>query len=304
MNSDSLTLNPYSYQSDNVSVLSKFIQSQDEAVSINSITFFSGDSVNVGNNLIKQKTFKNDEALCKSMFYQKDKDFVEIKSDIRQNINTDWVFFAFVISFILLTIFTFKNRKRIFQIFKAFALIHFTNQLIREGNIIREFFIYPLLLVYYISLTFLVSNILQNFFNLEIDLNKSLYIFFAIVLFFIIKVLVIKILGAVFQTKNETFEFFINDIIFSVVFSMFFLLFVFILEYSSPFISNIVLYIVIAISILGYLYRLIRGFIIGLNSEGYNLNYLFLYLCTVELLPIGISIKLILNFYLTGDFLK
>ncbi len=303
MISDSLTANPSPLPIENSSVFKKLIQSQDEVSNANSKGFYFEiqKDYKVG---IKQKLFVDDRSLCTSMFYQKNITQIDFQPHSRHTFNTEWVFFTFMICLLFAGIYIYKNSNRISQLFKAFLVPHFTNQLIRDGNIIREFFIYPLLLVYLTSLYLLITFILSHFFNYDVGLAKGILIFLFLFFFFLFKIVGINIIGKVFQTSSETTEYLTNYIIFSVVFGMFLFPFVFFLIYITPTFSILLIYIILTILVLTNFYRTIRGLIIGLNSKRYNLYYLFLYLCTIEILPIGISVKLLITFYLTGDFLK
>jgi hypothetical protein len=305
MISDSLTINPNPFPSENSSVFKNFIQAQDEVKSPNSNTYYLGNpKEDMGTFCIIQKSFVKDNVLCTSMFFQKSKTHSDFQTKNRTHYSTDWIFISFLLCLVFATIFTFKNNKRISQLFKAFLVPHFTNQLIREGNIMREFFIYPLLLIYFTSFSLLISYVLHSFFDFEIALGQSLLISLVVFLFFILKISLINIIGWVFHTKKETFEYMTNYMIFSIVMGVFLFPFVFFLIYSTPFISVFILYTVLIILAIIFVYRTIRGLLIGLSSERYGLYYLFLYLCTVEILPLCISVKLLINFYLTGDFLK
>lgn len=303
MISDSLTFNPNQLPLENISVFKKSIHSQDEGVDLSSSHYYLGNYKNVFLSY-RQKSFINDSTLCTSMFFQKGEPHFDFQVKTKIQYGTEWMFFPLLICFVFATIITFKNNKRISQLFKAFLVPHFTNQLIREGNIMREFFIYPLLLTYFISISFLISTGLQHFLHFDIIFSQSLLISLFVFLFFIFKLVLINIIGWVFQTSRETFEYLTNYMIFSIVAGVFLFPSVFFLIYSSPFISEILVYIIMIILAIIFAYRTIRGLLIGLSSERYSLYYLFLYLCTVEILPLCISVKLLINFYLTGDFLK
>jgi hypothetical protein len=305
MISDSLTLNPNPLPSENSSVFKKFIQLQDEVQDIQSYIYNGGKATDeISAVRIVQKSFINDNVLCTSMFFQKGKKHLDFQPQMRNSNNTDWIFFSFLICLVFATIFTFKNNKRISQLFKAFLIPHFTNQLIREGNLMREFFIYPMLLIYFTSLSLLISNVLHGFFHYEIVQGQSILISMVVFLFFIFKISFINIIGWVFHTKKETFEYMTNYMIFSIVMGVFLFPFVFFLIYTTPYISIFLLYTVLIILAIIFVYRTIRGLLIGLSSERYSLYYLFLYLCTVEILPLCISVKLLINLHLTGYFLK
>lgn len=300
---DSLTCNPNPLPPENISVFKQYIQSQDEVGDLN-YSIYNLGVMKGEKECIRQKSFVNDSAMCTSIFFQKSNPSPDFQSEKRNSNSSDWIFLTFLISLVLAVIFSFKNNKRISQLFKAFLAPHFTNQLIREGNILREFFIYPLLLLYFTSLSLLISKLINIFISYEVGIYQGLIVFLGLVIFFLLKIILINILGAVFHTNKETFEYLTNYIVFSIVFGVFLFPLVFFLIYITPLFSIWLTYIILVIFGLIYLYRTIRGLLIGLNSERYNLYYLFLYLCTVEILPLCISVKLLINFYLTGDFLK
>jgi hypothetical protein len=303
MIADSLTFNPNPLPFENISVFKKFLQSQDEGGDLSSNICYLGNNKD-GFLAYKQRSFVNDSFICTSMFYQRNKTHPDFQVKTRELYSSEWIFFSFLICLVFATIIAFKNNKRISQLFKAFLVPHFTNQLIREGNIIREFFIYPLLLIYFISLSLLISIVLNHFLHFEIVFSQGLLISLVVFLFFIFKILLINIIGWVFQTSKETFDYLTNYMIFSIVVGVSIFPFVFSLIYTSHFISMILMYTVLIVFAIIYAYRTIRGLMIGLSSERYSLYYLFLYLCTVEILPLCISVKFLTNFYLTGDFLK
>jgi len=303
MISDSLTYNPNPLPNENISVFKKFIQSQDEALNLKQPYYYfeiSGDLKGV----LKQKSFVNDSALCTSIFAKGAKTPAGFQPHLRENKNTDWIFFTFLICFVFAALVIFIKNKRITQVFKAFLVPHFTNQLTRDGDIIREFFIYPILLVFFASSSILISSALIHFVHYEIILSQSIWILIALLLFFIFKIILINLVGLIFQTSKETYEYLTNYIIFLMVLGLSLFPFVFFQEYATPVISRLFLYIVLGIFVIITIYRILRGFLIGLKSERYNLYYLFLYLCTVEILPFMISVKLLTNFYLTGHFLN
>jgi hypothetical protein len=302
MISDSLTYNPNPLPNENISVFKKFIQSQDEALNLKQPYYYFEISGELKAGL-KQKTFTNDSALCTSIFSKTGKNPVDFQPHLRENKNTDWIFFTFLICLVFSTLVIFIKNKRISQVFKAFLVPYFTNQLIRDGDIIREFFIYPILLVYFASSSILISSALIHLIHYDIILYQSFWIFIALILFFVFKIILINLIGMIFQTAKETYEYLTNYIIFLMVLGFSLFPFVFFQEYATPVISNLFLYVVMVIFVIISIYRIIRGFLIGLKSERYNLYYLFLYLCTVEILPFMVSVKLLINFYLTGHFL-
>ena len=293
MYSDNLTYNQNYLPPEKSSLFKKLIQVQDE-VCIGNKTYFMGNIKDkfVGTPIV-QKSFVNDKAYCTSVFdntKMRNKDF-SIKPIAQKHL--DWIFFTLLFCLLTLVIINFTNRKRVASLVKSFMVPHFTNQLIREGSIQKEFFTYPMLLIYFISFGLLCFKILIHFFNLEPNLLTGLKIFGFVAGFYISKYLFASIFGLIFRTKKETFEYTTNTFIFSIVTGMFLVPMVFLVYYFSASLSSVFFYIALIITMLIFVYRSFRGFLIGLSSERYHLYYLFLYLCSVEILPILISVKLL-----------
>jgi hypothetical protein len=56
---------------------------------------------------------------------------------------------------------------------------------------------------------------------------------------------------------------------------------------------HILIYSSLLIAGITYIYRLIRGFDIGLSHQNYSPFHLFLYLCALEIAPLLVIIKLV-----------
>ncbi len=300
MYSDSLTYNQDPLPADKCSLFKKLIQAQDEVLVGNKTFFVSAGKDKIIQTPIIQKSFTNDKAFCTSIFENKKLSGKNLIAKPIVQKSYDWIFFTLLFCLLLIVIINFTNRKRVTNLVKAFLVPHFTNQLIREGNIKREFFTYPMLLFYFISLGLLIFKIMVRYYNIEPGLITGLLIFGSLIIYSIIKFLFIGIIGFIFKTKKETFEYTTNTLIFSVVTGMFLVPMVFLVYYFNSSFSAIFFYITLIITSLILIYRTYRGFLIGLSSELYNLYYLFAYLCTVEILPVLISIKLLTTYYLSG----
>ncbi len=299
MYSDSLTYNHSLLPPEKSSLFKTLIQVQDE-VFIGGKTYFHGNAKDkfIGTPIV-QKSFVNDKAYCTSIFGNKN---LTLKSWSAQPLpikHFDWIFFTLLFCLLSMVLINFTNRKRVAALVKSFMVPHFTNQLIRDGSIQKEFFTYPMLLIYFISMGLFAFRFLIHFFNFEPSMLNGFKILGVVFMFYMAKYVFSVILGSIFKTKKETFEYTTNTFIFSIVTGIFLVPMVFLIYYFNASLSSLFLYITLLIMMLISVYRSFRGFLIGLNSERYHLYYLFLYLCTVEVLPLLISVKLLMMYYLS-----
>jgi hypothetical protein len=138
--------------------------------------------------------------------------------------------------------------------------------------------------------------ILQNikFWNIKIDLaNWKLYIaiILTVSLIYIGKYLVFNTLGFVFKSKNESKEYISNVWLYNKILGIF----IFPIIISTPYIPveyrPTLMFIGIALVLLSFSFRIIRSFQIAMKIK-LSIFYLILYLCTLEVLPILIIVKI------------
>lgn len=216
----------------------------------------------------------------------------------------DWIFFSFIFCLGIMAWFFYRNSKRLTQLFKAFLTPRSTNQLLREGNILREVIVYPLLLIFFISITIFISILINKYFGVQYSIKLQGMILIILIAFFLLKVIFASIIGAIFKTDKETLEYLTNYFVFNIILGLAIVPAIFIAYYIEINMAKYLIIIVLVLSILVYLFRLYRNIIIGISSERYNLYYLFLYLCTVEILPYGVSFKLVYNFVEVGNLIR
>jgi len=189
-----------------------------------------------------------------------------------------------------------SNRKRLTQIIKGFYINRYANQLAREeialGNRVSVFL--GILFVFTITLFIIQVNqyygfITANTFILFLIIGLSLVIVYSI------KFICIKLLGFVFKMTKEASEYSMSIFLFVNALGLFMFPVVICLEFVKQSSPLFFIYIGIGIILVFLFMRLIRGLIIGLNSHGVSKFYLFLYLCTLEILPFVIAVKLFMS---------
>lgn len=298
---DSLTYNLNQLPGEKASFFKTLVRSQDEVPEAFKKSFFVGNiKDNYPQFYINQADAISDTSYCASVFYTGQKQITEISPKEISNKQTDSYFYLLLFCLVMGTVILVIKHKRISQIFKAFYLPHFTNQLMREGMIQREFYAFPLLLIYYVSLSLLIAKSLNFFYEIPTDFYFVLGILGMFIIFFIARSLMVNLIKWTFRTYNETSAYNTNHFVFSIITGMFLTPMVFIIYYIQDPGSYILLGVVLIITLLLFLYRITRSFLIGLTHEGYRWYYFILYLCTIEILPIVITVKLLINLYLKG----
>jgi hypothetical protein len=207
--------------------------------------------------------------------------------------STDWITLLLLVClFIIAWIQTFYS-KRLSQIFRAAALPHAVNQLEREGDLFRQRISLGLGFIYYTVGSIFIFQIYSAYNVIHFGKSNLLItagIFVGLFLYQIIKSLMIYILGYVFDNRESARAYQLNTLIFNHITGLFlFPVTIIAFYWESIEILNIGIIIVLLLT----LYGLYRGILTGLSDKNYNLFYLFLYLCTLEILPLLLIYKVI-----------
>lgn len=206
---------------------------------------------------------------------------------------TDWITIVFLLCLFIFAWIQTSYSKRLNQIFRAVAQSHHVNQLERDGNIFKERITLGLGLNFYLISSIFVFQLLSEFglvpsgFN---NLTITGIIFVALVLYQRLKSLVISTSGVIFNTQESSRQYRLILLIFNYIIGILLLPVVVIAFYWS---NPVFLFAGLVIISLLIFYRIIRGFLTGLDNKSYNLFYLFLYLCTLEILPLLLLYKVI-----------
>jgi hypothetical protein len=183
--------------------------------------------------------------------------------------------------------------KRLIQIFRAVAQPHFLNQLEREGNLFKERIRLGLSLIYYCISSIFIFVLMKSFGLLPSgmsNLTLTAVIFTGLLLFESFKSMLVYSIGIIFDTRETARQYDLNIMIFNHITGILLLPVIITAFYWN---NSGIIFIGIAIVSLLLLYRTFRGFLTGVSNSSYNLFYLFLYLCTLEILPLIILYKVV-----------
>lgn len=180
--------------------------------------------------------------------------------------------------------------------FQQFLLASLSNNglnlLLREWSPARNILTYLFVFVYLSGLTLLIS-ITADYFGGGIHITghplQDLLILFLITVIIVTgKYQTITWLSSVFNVRNSGIRYLSNHIIFSLITSLALIPILLSIIYNP---SDITLLLAYLILLLIQVFRLIRSFVVGMSERGIHLFYLFVYLCTLEILPVLLLLK-------------
>jgi len=293
MYSDSLSYNPNNLCEDSITWFKEFFLLQDEVPS--NLLSKKEDILFLNNKLIQVKAYKP-ESFKKSIFAShqlQPEVFLPKKKNV---INPEWVSPLLILIFLLFAIAKYGYFRNIQQIFKAFFNNRLFNQLFRDGGLFSERVSLILFSSYLLSLSLFIFKISCFYFNVPDSFLLSLFLFvkilISILIFYILKMGVFNLSGFIFRSSKETSGYVLNIYVFGQITGVLMLPIIVLITYLC---NEIIIYTGLILFSLIYLYRLFRGFSIAISNVKGSIYYLFLYLCTLEILPFFLLAKVVIK---------
>lgn len=193
-------------------------------------------------------------------------------------------------SYILFVWLYISNRKRLNQIIRGLFIARYANQFAREGGAVgnRLVIFMSVLFVLTCTLFFYQTGTYFGFINAQNSFSLFFITTLVIVAIYVVKILVLKFAGFLFETQKEVWEYTVGVFLFCNTVGLFMLPIVICLAFLKQVNPSVFIYSGFILITVLFLTRLIRGVIIGLNSPRVSKFYLFLYLCTLEIVPLVI----------------
>lgn len=206
--------------------------------------------------------------------------------------NRNWLFGMLLILAILYLYIQNNFYGRFTQVKRAFIIKRYYSQMVRDGNIFRERIVIPIYIIYFISFALLIEDSILYVIDVQKIPLSPLNFFFAILLFLMVfqifKMWGINLLGKLFYTKAQTETYQLEHLLFVTLIGLFFIPFAWIYSYTH---WVGILHIAGGVIVILSTIRLTKAIINW--SKVFTLFKLFLYLCTLEILPIIIILKII-----------
>lgn len=252
--------------------------------------FFISFNESPSANLFRGKALHLEQSIFTSSELKTD----NIKPALLNDTEYSWLTGILVLSFIIYTITQFLYPKRLKQIFNASFGRRYINQLIRDGGLFEERITIGLLFIFFSTTSIFIFQGIRFILNIELPYPALTFfgIFAGLFLFWLFKVSLIKFLGFVFKNQSAAFEYNLTSLVYLQVIGLL------LLPLSLPAIfqdPNLFAKIGLILVLAGLLINLIRGFLVGLYNTKFSLFYLILYLCTLEILPLVVVLKIFTN---------
>ncbi|HIA36350.1 MAG TPA: DUF4271 domain-containing protein [Flavobacteriales bacterium] len=207
----------------------------------------------------------------------------------------DWILPLLVLVFMVLVWVRIYHNKRAKLLVKAFISRLYIVHMLRESDSLMVGLSIALNFVFVVVLSlFLFLVIIYYQVNIPFsDVINPIFIFSgALVLLYAGKTFVLWFLGVIFNEGEKFYEYIFHVFLFNKILGIFLLPVVIGISYSKIG-AQYLIYTGIFLIIIIYLYRIYRGVIVCTREANLSKYYIFLYLCTLEILPMALIARFV-----------
>ncbi len=221
---------------------------------------------------------------------------LEFKERKAQKSMFNWALSIGFISIFLLIILKTYYQKSLTQVVNTLVNFQLSEKILREKNIIvrRAFFILNINYIFLFSLFVLLILQLYDFHVTENYFVSYLLITGFVMLFLLARLILLYVTGIVFNSLPVISEYIHNIYLINKNIGIILLPVIFISLYTPGYISKIILLTTLGIVSVATIFKYIRGLQIIIKNDILKF-YSFLYLCTLEVLPLVVSFKIIIS---------
>ncbi|MBP6334596.1 MAG: DUF4271 domain-containing protein [Bacteroidia bacterium] len=215
----------------------------------------------------------------------------------KENVYQDWFFPIFILVLGAYTWLRIFYNKYFNQLIQAFVNTNLTNQIVRDENILVQRASILLALTFnVIAALFLYLLSLEIGWELgTIGYGFKRFLFFITIVSaaYTVKFLILKIIGWLFDLDKEMATYIFNIFLINNILGLVLVPIVALMAYNpiieTHFLAELSLWLIGC----AFIYRLFRGMLTGISVSGFSPLYLFLYLCTLEIAPLLVLIRIV-----------
>lgn len=208
-----------------------------------------------------------------------------------------WPVFVILFSLILLVYLRVNSARRFYQIIRSFFSLGYTRQLVREEYRLNKGTSIALITLFVITAAVFLYNLNNYYGFFETNIPGPLVFLIicgGILLVYLFKIVINMLLSFIVDETERVDEYIFNVFMMNKAIGFFLFPVVIALQYVHID-TRYLLTSGLVIASLFYAIRIFRGFAIGYAGRGVSVFHLFLYLCTLEILPLVVLIKLLVT---------
>ncbi len=213
-----------------------------------------------------------------------------------EHIGGTWIHALMFSSFTMLVILRVFDFKRLLLLFQGFVRASSVSQTYREESALTSRVSVFLLVNFLLLGGVFTWQTLGVLFGSYPEPSAVLWISLAMLCMYVIKIVGVRVLGFIFEMREAAQEYIYNIVLFNKTIGLVLFPITLCLAYARQLPPGGLVAIGLSFWGLVLIYRFVRLSWIGLSVRGVSFLYIFLYLCTLEILPFVVIIKVLIQF--------
>lgn len=208
----------------------------------------------------------------------------EVFSDSK-GINKNFYFWLLIFLTLLFAVVINLNRGMLPRLLKAWSNLNFSNLLLRDRRS-QDRVLYALLaLIFYINAAVFIGGLLTQVYAITVDYKLLMMLFIGVVAVYLIRHSCLFFIQWLFTIGKEVGQYSFSIHLFNILSGIVLLLANFLIVFAPSGVSLVVIYLIVFVLFVQFIYRNIRGLVLGAGILSNNKIHFFLYLCSCEIAP-------------------
>ena len=207
----------------------------------------------------------------------------------------DWILGVLVLIFLILAWVRVYHLRRLNQLLQAFVYKLHVHTLLRSNDYMIKRISLGLNAVFVLTMSLFLYQLIE-YYNVALPFANTVSSFLLILpvllLLYPLKSLVLQLVGWIFSDTEKIPEYIFNVFLINKILGLSLVPIVVLTAYLSSG-QEVLLRVGISLVVLFYVYRLFRGYFIARATANLSQFYIFLYLCTLEILPLIIITRFV-----------
>jgi hypothetical protein len=213
-----------------------------------------------------------------------------------EHVGGTWIHALMFVSFTMLVLLRVFDFRRLVLLFQGFVRASSVSQTYREESALTSRVSVFLLLNFLLMGGLFTWQTLGVIFKSYPEPSAVLWISFGILCMYVVKIISVRILGFIFEMREAAQEYIYNVVLFNKTVGLILFPVTLCLAYARQLPPDWMVGIGLVFWGLILVYRFVRLSWIGLSVRGVSFLYIILYLCTLEILPFIVIIKMLKQF--------
>lgn len=207
-----------------------------------------------------------------------------------------WIHIILFLSFTILVFLRVFDFRRLVALFQGFVRASSVAVMYREESALSSRVSVFLIVNFLLMTSLFIWQASGVIFTDYPPASSILWIALSLVGVYIVKVIAIRILGFIFEMREAAQEYIYNIVLFNKALGLILFPVTVCLAYARQLNPEWLVFAGLVVWGIILIYRFIRVSWIGLSERGVSVVYIILYLCTLEILPFVVIIKVLIGF--------